>query len=138
MTETTIEVTQQVAAPRERAWAAWTDEQQLARWWWAGVPGTLIAADARVGGAYRFESVIAGFGVTGEYLEVVPHERLVFTWRWIDAGVEREAGDTVTVRFAETAGGTLVTVTHVTDAAGAAEYELGWRDTVARLEDAFA
>ena len=29
--------------------------------------------------------------------------------------------------------GTLVTVEHVTDAAGAADYELGWRDTLAHL-----
>ena len=133
MTETQIELTQQVAASRETAWAAWTDPERIARWWWHRIPGTTIAADARVGGAYRFESVDAGFGVTGEYLEVEPLELLVFTWRWIDDGVEGEALDTVTVRFADAVGGTAVTVVHETDAAGVADYELGWRDTLAEL-----
>lgn len=130
---TTIELEQRTAAPRERAWAAWTAQQQLARWWWHRVPGTTIEADARVGGRYRFESVDAGFGVTGEYLEVEPLERLVFTWQWIDDGVVGETTDTVTVRFRDDGTGTLVTVEHVTDAAGAADYELGWRDTLAHL-----
>ncbi|GEK79486.1 SRPBCC family protein [Agrococcus baldri] len=138
MTETTIELAQRVPAPRERAWAAWTEQSQLARWWWHRVPGTVIEADARVGGGYRFESVDAGFGVTGEYLEVVPMERLVLTWRWIDDGVVAEAVDTVTVRFAEDGDGTLVTVEHVTHAAGAADYELGWRDTIVHLDAALA
>ncbi|MCH1882207.1 SRPBCC domain-containing protein [Agrococcus sp. ARC_14] len=138
MTETTIELSQHVQASRELAWAAWTEQDRLARWWWRQVPGTTIRADARVGGAYRFENVDAGFGVTGEYLEVLPLERLVFSWRWIDGGSVGEAVDTVTVTFTEEADGTRVTIEHVTDAAGVADYELGWRDTVAHLEAALA
>lgn len=138
MTQTTIELSQRTVAPRERAWSAWTQQQELARWWWQRVPGTTIEADARVGGRYRFESVGAGFGVTGEYLEVVEPERLVFTWQWIDDGVVAEQADTVTVRFADDGTGTLVTVVHETDAAGAADYETGWRDTIAHLDAALA
>jgi uncharacterized protein YndB with AHSA1/START domain len=133
MTETRIELVQRVAAPRRKAWEAWTVPEALARWWWHRVPGTTIAADARVGGAYRFETADAGFGVTGEYLAVEPLERLVFTWRWIDEGVEGEAVDTVTVRFADDGDGTLVTVVHETDATGAADYEIGWRETLDQL-----
>ncbi|MGC5076841.1 SRPBCC family protein [Agrococcus sp. DT81.2] len=133
MTETQIELTQRVEAPRPAAWAAWTDPAALARWWWHRVPGTTVAADARVGGAYRFEAADAGFGVTGEYLKVEQLERLVFTWRWIDDGVESEVTDTVTVRFADDGEGTLVTVVHETDAAGAADYEIGWRETLDQL-----
>lgn len=134
MSETTIRIEQQVPGARERAWAAWTEQERLSRWWWRQVPGTTIAVDARVGGSYRFESADAGFGVTGEYLEVVPLERLVFTWQWIDDGVVGVAIDTVTIAFADAdPDGTLVTVVHATDAAGAADYEVGWRDTLAHL-----
>jgi len=138
MNETRIELEHRVGAPRARAWAAWTESEQLARWWWHWLPGTTIAADARAGGSYRFENPEAGFGVAGEYLELEPFERLVFTWRWIDDGVEASIADTVTVRFADDGGGTIVTVEHVTDAAGAADYELGWRDTLERIDAAFS
>lgn len=133
MTETEIELSQRVAAARADAWAAWTRPEEIARWWWHRIPGTTIAADARVGGRYRFESRDAGFGVTGEYVEVERLELLVFTWRWIDNGVEGGAVDTVTVRFADDGDGTLVTVVHRTDASGAADYEVGWRETLEQL-----
>lgn len=133
MTDRQIELEQRVRAPREVAWAAWTDPAAIARWWWHRIPGTTIAADARVGGAYRFENAGAGFGATGEYLAVEPRELLVFTWRWVDDGIEGEALDTVTVRFADDGDGTLVTVVHETDAAGAADYETGWRETLEQL-----
>ena len=133
MTETQIELSQRVAAPRGDAWAAWTDPAAIARWWWHRIPGTTIAADARVGGTYRFENRDAGFGVTGEYLVVEPQELLAFTWRWIDDGVVGAAVYSVTVRFADDGPGTLVTVVHATDASGAADYELGWRETLEQL-----
>ncbi|GAA1425175.1 SRPBCC domain-containing protein [Agrococcus citreus] len=133
MTETRIELSQAVAASRAEAWTAWTDPDAIARWWWHRIPGTTIAADARVGGRYRFESRDAGFGVTGEYLALEPLELLVLSWQWIDDGVEGDAVDTVTVRFADDGDGTLVTVVHETDATGAPDYEIGWRETLGEL-----
>jgi hypothetical protein len=47
--------------------------------------------------------------------------------------MESEETDTVTVRFADDGEGTLVTVVHETDAAGAADYEIGWRETLDQL-----
>ena len=133
---TTLDLTCHLDVPRDQAWRAWTDPQRLLSWWWHSVPGTRIAADARVGGHYRFEN--PDFGVTGEYVEVVTNQRLVFTWRWIDNGIEAGATDTVTVTFIEADGGTDVTVSHPTDESNAEPYDLGWRDTLKHLEQGIA
>ena len=74
------------AAP-ERVYAAWTDPALLRRWW-AAAPGWTTpeaVTDVRVGGAYRL-SMRGTDGITrtvaGEYLEVDPPRRLVYTWQW--------------------------------------------------------
>jgi len=53
-----------------------TEPDLMVRWM-----GTAAELDARPGGAHRVE--ITGERVaTGEYLEVSPHDRVVFTWGW--------------------------------------------------------
>jgi uncharacterized protein YndB with AHSA1/START domain len=71
-------------APRELVWRAWTEPEQLARWWgttgW-GVEADTIVADAREGGAFRVKGVRDDGGAemetVGVYREVSPPERLV-------------------------------------------------------------
>jgi uncharacterized protein YndB with AHSA1/START domain len=74
-----------IAAPPERVFQAITDPSQMQRWW--GQEGvyriTDWTADLRRGG--KWSSVGAGadgkpFRVEGEYLEVDPPRRLVYTW----------------------------------------------------------
>ena len=73
------------AAPPERVWAAWTDPDQLVRWWgrrgWDIDPATLVM-DVRPGGAFRHTSVHAATGATMEhdsvYTAVEPPHRLAF------------------------------------------------------------
>jgi uncharacterized protein YndB with AHSA1/START domain len=72
---------------RAETFRAWTDPQELKRWW--GPPGydaPSIEVDLRVGGRYRFAMRKLADGkttiVTGIYQEIVPGERLVFTWNW--------------------------------------------------------
>jgi uncharacterized protein YndB with AHSA1/START domain len=47
-------------APREQVWSAWTDPEQLARWWgpagWSTDPST-ITLEVRPGGGFRLTSV---------------------------------------------------------------------------------
>jgi uncharacterized protein YndB with AHSA1/START domain len=80
-----IEITRTLDAPRERVWAAWTDPDQLARWWgrrgWVARRET-ITMDVRPGGAFRVVSVNEADGremvSEGVYREVVEPERLSF------------------------------------------------------------
>ncbi len=84
MTEYGIEVTRVFDAPRERVWAEWTEPESFADWFGgpdADVPLDTVAMDVRSGGAWRL-TMFAERGEIhwhGEYLEVDPPERLVFT-----------------------------------------------------------
>ena len=74
-----------IAAPLERVFRAISDPAQLAQWW--GERGlyrvTEGTADLRVGGKWTSDGVSndgTTFRVEGEYLEVNPPRRLVYTW----------------------------------------------------------
>jgi uncharacterized protein YndB with AHSA1/START domain len=77
-----ITITRVFDAPRELVWKAWTDPDQVARWW--GPPGVTtekVTMDVRPGGMLRVTSVSADgseMTVTGVYREIVEPERLVF------------------------------------------------------------
>ena len=71
-------------APRERVWRAWTDPDELVRWWgkrgWTAQRDSLVL-DVRPGGALRIVSVSdAGEMMVnqGVWHEVEPPARLVF------------------------------------------------------------
>jgi uncharacterized protein YndB with AHSA1/START domain len=87
MTETAtaqeIEITRVYHAPRELVWRAWTEPEELVRWW--GPPGwstplETVTMDVRPGGDFRLTSVSdegTEMPVVGVYREVVEPERLV-------------------------------------------------------------
>jgi uncharacterized protein YndB with AHSA1/START domain len=135
MTTSTITITRTVAATPERVFAAWTDADQLAGWWWPQLGGTTYDVDARLGGRFRIHSPGNGATVTGSYTEVDRPRRLAFTWTWEDEGEpEAVVEDTVVVTFEPADGGTLVTVAHTSVAhvpEGGAEQ--GWNDVMDRL-----
>lgn len=86
-------ITRHFDAPRELVWRAWTEEAELAQWLHPfGVSTDSVSFDVRVGGRYRYTMMNADTGeqfpTGGEYLEVDPIERLVFTWGDPDAPVE--------------------------------------------------
>ena len=80
-----ITITRVYDAPRRLVWDAWTDPEQLARWWgkrgW-NTPVSSITLDLRPGGVLRLLSISAEDGtqmqMEGVFREVVEPERLVF------------------------------------------------------------
>jgi uncharacterized protein YndB with AHSA1/START domain len=76
-------------APRQLVFKAWTDPDHLR--WFAG-PGLATEShpttvDLRVGGAWRFhmvENEERSYTTGGIYQEIVPPEKLVFTWGAVD------------------------------------------------------
>ncbi len=81
-------------APVERVYAAWTDAEQMKRWFAPGDMSVPTAqADVRQGGRYRVQMSEGGsdceFHTTGGvYREVIPNQRLVFTWQWEGSELE--------------------------------------------------
>lgn len=80
-------ITRTLDAPRELVWRAWTEPEQLVQWLHplgCTTPRESLAFDVRKGGKYTYTMVVDDTGdkyqTGGEFLEVVPPERLVFTW----------------------------------------------------------
>jgi len=102
--------------------------------------GSLQAeTDLRVGGRYRISfSATDGeyFQVGGVYREIVPNERLVFSWAW-HSTPERESQVTISLKADD--GGTMLTLHHEQffDQAARDGHEKGWIALLDQLE-AFA
>jgi uncharacterized protein YndB with AHSA1/START domain len=111
-----ILITREFAAPRELVYKAFTTPELVQRWWHAN-RGEMTDSqiDLRVGGAYRFAMDAGGFEVAfhGEYLEIVPGEKIVSTevYEGLPEGVTEEQGRTVnTVTLTEENGRTTLTM----------------------------
>jgi len=105
-----VELRRLLSAPPERVFAAWTNPAALAAWM-SPVGHAEAVADVRVGG--RFRVVMIGHDRriehVGEYLEVSPPSRLVFTWQSPYSGPEPTR---VTVALAPRGAGTELVLTH--------------------------
>ena len=109
----------EIGCPVERAYRAFTNKQDLQEW-----IADHYEIDARKGGKYKMGSETDGFVNSGEFLEALPNELLVYTWnmqRFDEKGnpIERTVGYgtrqepmKVTVRFEKTNKGTRIKLTH--------------------------
>lgn len=127
MTETktnVVEQTVRIKARPETVWKYWTDPQRMCDWW-----GAAAELDPRPGGVCRVE-MGGGPVMRGEYLELVPHERLVFSFGWepTDGAPAIAPGESmVEVTLIEEAGDTIMTLRHTGIPDAAAEmHALGW------------
>jgi uncharacterized protein YndB with AHSA1/START domain len=130
-----LELTRTLPAPPERVWRALTDPAALAAWFWPHLDNT-VEVDLRTSGSYRIEGPKAGIAVTGDYLEVDPPKRLVFTWHW-EGEDERSR---VTVELRPGGAGTVLWLVHdrIGEDATRAQYEQGWMDCLDRLPGVLA
>ena len=77
-TETVVyERVLQIDASPETVWEFLVDPDKVARW--KGLPAT--AFDPSPGGGYRIE-IIPGHVAKGEFVELEPNHRIVYTWGW--------------------------------------------------------
>ncbi|WP_433368635.1 SRPBCC family protein [Actinoplanes sp. CA-142083] len=117
-----------VDASPERVWAALTDADALAAWYWPPSVHPIAKSDPVAGG--RFGITGDGMGFEGEYAELDFPRRIVQTWRWL--GDDRDSR--VTITLAARDGGTDLVVVHdLVDAATAEMYRAGWESCLARL-----
>jgi uncharacterized protein YndB with AHSA1/START domain len=134
-----LTLTRRFRARPEKVWAAWTDPEKLIGWFCTtkARPGSMRAdVDVRVGGRYRisFDMESGEYSeVGGTYREVVPNEKLVFSWAW-HSTPERESLVTVSIR--PDGGGSLMVFTHEQffDEAARDNHERGWSELFAQLE----
>lgn len=119
-----IEQHVQIKAPPETVWQYWVDPARLAAWW-----GASAEVEPRPGGTYRV-TMAQGPVMSGHYVELVPHERLVFTFGWEgnEEGAPLAPGSTrVEVELRPEGDGTALTVRHhAMPATHAPDHEAGW------------
>ena len=90
-------------APPERLYRAFLDPDAMAKWLPPhGFTGRVLGMDARVGGRYRMQFTNFSNGQShafgGEYLELVPGERIVHTDSFDDPNLPGEMRTTITFR----------------------------------------
>ena len=136
--QATIRLVEVFDAPRERVFEAWTDEEKLKAWWGPGGFTTIEARlDLRPGGRYELVLQPPGGGtmlLAGEFREIKPPERLVYSWRW-ERGVPDPRESLVTIEFRDLGGQTEVVLIHDSFAGPGpiAMYEKGWAEGLQKL-----
>jgi uncharacterized protein YndB with AHSA1/START domain len=139
-TKPSLTLKRRFKAPPAKVFAAWTDPEKVKRWMGPGeVKAVSVTCDVRVGGRYRWLMRAPNgeeYDVGGVYREVVPNERLVFTWAW-KSTPERES--LVTVLIKPDGEGSLLTLTHEQffDEEVRDRHQQGWAGALDKMEKLF-
>lgn len=138
-TDTSVRLRRVFNAPVARVYSAWTNPAMMNEWFHPGRQVTSqCEVDLRVGGRYRIamhppqgEPYVVG----GTYQEIIPDEKLVFTWRWAQADGEGEM--LITLEFNELSPNeTEVVLTHsqFPNQEERDSHEMGWVSCFDNLE----
>jgi uncharacterized protein YndB with AHSA1/START domain len=115
-----VELREVIDVPPPQVFDAWTRPDRMAHWIAPGDAAVLDSSvDLRVGGRYRIRMRGEMNGnrydvaVGGIYRDIVPNERLCFTWAYEDAEHHKSVGDSlVTVTLRAVPHGTEILLVH--------------------------
>ncbi len=134
----TVKLHRILKAPPERIFKAFTNADGLAKWLPPdGFTCKVHHLDARVGGGFKmsFSNFTTGNGHSfgGEYLELVPNEKLRYTDKFDDPNLKGDIE--VTVLLKKVACGTELNVTQtgIPDVIPVEMCYLGWQDSLRQL-----
>jgi uncharacterized protein YndB with AHSA1/START domain len=118
-----------IAARPETVFAFFTEPEKMVRW-----KGLVAQLEPQPGGRYRVtvnEQAVA----TGEYVEVTPFTRVVFTWGWEGHPIVPPGTSTVEVTFEPDGDETIVRLVHrdIPTEEEVANHASGWEHYLARL-----
>jgi uncharacterized protein YndB with AHSA1/START domain len=123
-----VEASVRIGASAKALFPYFTVADQLMKW--MGVSAEL---DPRPGGAYRVNVTGKNIAV-GEFVEVTPDSRVVFTWGWEDSELVAPGTSTVEVSLVEDGDETVVTLRHLDLVGEQAEmHKQGWEHYLSRL-----
>ena len=134
----TIQLHRVLRSTPERVYRAFLDPDAMAKWLPPnGFTGKVHQMDARVGGSYKmsFTNFTSGkshsFG--GEYVELIPNERLRYVDRFNDPNLPGEMHVTVALRKVLVGTEVHITQEGVPDVIPAEACYLGWQESLTLL-----
>jgi uncharacterized protein YndB with AHSA1/START domain len=138
MSTSTVRLHRVLRAKAERIYRAFLDADAMAKWLPPnGFTGKVHQMDVRVDGGYRMSftnfTTRQSHSFGGEYVELVPHERIRYTARFDDANLPGMMQTTVSLR--EVSCGTEMTIVQegIPDVIPVESCYLGWQESLALL-----
>lgn len=134
MVDPVVEVERRIAATPDEVFTYLTDPEKYTRW-----KGQQAELDPRPGGRYRVRMGPEAVAL-GEYVEVEPPSRVVFTWGWEGSGDVPPGSTTVEITLRADGDGTLLRLRHTgfPSEADADLHREGWQMYVSRLVEVAA
>lgn len=134
----TVRLHRVLAAPPERVYKAFLDAAALSKWLPPnGFTCTVHEIDAKVGGKYRMSftnfSTGNGHGFGGEYLELVPNEKIVHTDVFEDTNLPGEMITTIVLKKVSVGTEINITQENLPSAIPAEACYLGWQESLTLL-----
>ena len=139
MPTNTVRLHRVLRSTPERIYRAFLDASALAKWLPPnGFTGTVHHLQAEVGGSYRmsFTNFTTGGGHSfgGDYLELVPHERIRYTGKFDDPNLPGEMQTTITLRQTPFGAEMNVVQEGIPDVIPVQACYLGWQESLALLK----
>ena len=135
-----LQIKRFIKAPRDRVYAAWADPEKLKKWFGPeNVQTRDLIADVRVGGQFRWDCTDPeGKEVTisGEYRELQPGKKIVFTWKHEANEDWKNHSSLVTVELFDREEGTEVHLIHenLPTEASRDDHKQGWNSVLDKVE----
>lgn len=130
----TVRISRRMPAKRKEVFAAWLDADGMRTWMRpSDIRETEVELDPRVGGKFRItmHGEENTYVMTGEFVEIDPPSRLVFTWQ-----ANATSGKSLlTLEFIDRGDQTELILTHerMPDSDTAKNYEKGWATILEKL-----
>ncbi|GAB2693629.1 SRPBCC family protein [Mucilaginibacter koreensis] len=138
--ETKVTAEKEFSVLAERLYEAWITPEDLKQWWKPSENQLKeVELDNKEGGRIKYVFVTKegqpAITITGEYKEVKPNEKLVYTWNWDLASENTKKSDhQLTIEFSAADQGSKINVTqeNFQDGEAVEPHEQGWQKA---LED---
>lgn len=122
-----IVVEQRISAPPATVYRFLTQSDMWQQW-----QGNAAKLDPTPGGIF---SMVMGNGMAarGQFLELIPDRRVVFSWGWIDRPGLPPGSSVVEIDLEAAGGDTLLVLTHRLPTEEAPAHRMGWLHYLSRL-----
>jgi uncharacterized protein YndB with AHSA1/START domain len=139
MPANTIRLHRVLRATPEKVYRAFLDGDALTKWLPPnGFTGKVHHLDAKVGGSYKMSFTNFSTGKShsfgGEYLELVPHERIRHTDRFDDPNLPGEMQTTITLKKVSCGTEVNIVQEEVPEVIPAEACYLGWQESLILLQ----